>query len=216
MLQYTSIILLILTAVGLRWLWRREGVGKRKDIRLFWRELRGEIATLRREGLRSDPALRLRVTYRLALLSFALLALSGLLPLMITGGHLSGWPLILHLLAAPVFALCLAVLALAGGRRLHLNADEWKTEQAGPASIRLLPPRTLVKLSAWAILILGLPVILSIGLSMYPFFGTAGQNNLLLLHGFSGLLLTIVMVFHLFFLRQITGQGRTAADKPAE
>ncbi|MCB0260682.1 MAG: hypothetical protein KDI38_20995 [Calditrichaeota bacterium] len=206
MLQYTAIILIILTVVGLRWLWWREGVGKRGDIRHFWQNLRREIATLRREGLGSDPLLWLRLTYRLGLLSFALLALSGLLPLMITGGHLSGWLLLLHLLAAPVFALCLAVLALAGGYRLRLSADAWKTEKIGAESTRRPHPQTLMKLSAWAILLLGLPVIISIGLSMFPFYGTIGQNNLLLLHGFSGLLLTVVMAFHLYFLQQLLGQ----------
>lgn len=210
MLRYASIILLILTVAGLRWLLRHRGAGPNGGIGRFWQELRGEITALRREGLRSDPALRLRVTYRLGLISFALLALSGLLPLMVTGGHLSGWPLMIHLLAAPVFALCLAILALTGGYRLPVSATEWQPAKNNPGSLPLPPSQTLVKLSAWVILILGLPVILSIGLSMYPLFGTAGQYNLLLLHGFSGLLLTVAVAFHLYFLQQLTGQP--AAD----
>jgi hypothetical protein len=47
---------------------------------------------------------------------------------------------------------------------------------------------------------LALPVILSVVLSMFPLFGTDGQEFLLNLHRYSALLLALVAIVHTYLI----------------
>ena len=55
------------------------------------------------------------------------------------------------------------------------------------------------KISFWLIVLVSLPVILSILLTMYPLFGTHGQEVLLYLHEYSALILVLVVVANFLF-----------------
>ena len=123
----------------------------------------------------------------LAIVLFTTLALSGFLPLLV-GKHLSGVLLVLHVTAAPVFALLLAAWAVLQAHRHRFVAGD-------AAILRSLVQarnfraffgsQTAAKLFFWLALVMALPLIFSILLRMLPLFGTAGQEALLQWHRFS-------------------------------
>ncbi|MBN1392384.1 MAG: hypothetical protein JW947_06225 [Sedimentisphaerales bacterium] len=125
-----------------------------------------------------------KLLYLLALLCFLGLVITGFYPALVRKESISGYWLILHVCFAPVFAVSLAVLAVM-----------W----AGNCSFKNTEPK-LQKLCFWLIVILAVPVILSIVLSMFNFFGTEGQELLLLLHRYGALLLAMAVIFHTYLI----------------
>jgi len=128
------------------------------------------------------------------LIALATLVVTGFLPVIITGGPVSGLILILHVAAGPVFATCLAFLAIILAARFRMQAGEMADK---------------VKWGFWLIVLFAIPLISSAILSMFPIFGTEGQHILLHLHGYSALLLilTIAITYYL---------SQTAAGEPKE
>jgi len=92
----------------------------------------------------------------------------------------------LHCIIAPAFVLGLATLALLGAGRCRFNAS--------PVS------PWAHKLCFWLMLILALPLILSIGLAMFPLYGTTGQRFLLNLHQYSALIFAMLVIWHAYLL----------------
>lgn len=144
-----------------------------------------------------------RSSYVLAMLLAAVLAISGFLQVIITGGHLTGTLLLIHVIAAPLFALTLAAASLLWSH------DQQLSEQDLPVLNGLIRTGTvtgsnglavLARVLYWLMLVLALPLILSIILSLYPLFGTEGENTLIGLHGYSALSLVVVTLLHGYIL----------------
>lgn len=155
----------------------------------------------------STPALLrtlARFFYLATLACVFILALTGFLPVILFGTAVSNFALIVHLLLAPLFALGLTALALFGAERHRFNADDWKQLQRGfrreNFAASQVQPNLWQKICFWLALILAVPVIGSTVLMMYPFYGTSGQEWLLHLHGYAGLLLLAVVVLHTYFV----------------
>lgn len=146
-----------------------------------------------------------RLVYLLALLCFVVLVISGFYPVLVHGEHLSGYLLMVHATFAPVFAGCLAVLALMWTDRCRFDKSDWPFQQElpqqEPTDKQTGTKHQLgQKICFWLIIILALPVILSIVLGMFPLFGTQGQEFLLDLHRYSALLLAVVAVVHTYLI----------------
>jgi len=151
--------------------------------------------------------LRLLV-YLLAVLCFLVLAFTGFYPSLILGEHISGYPVMIHATFAPVFAVCLAVLAVMWSRNCRFVRGDW------PWFERLVQRVTLVgsdampsrstglgqKIAFWLLIVLSLPLILSIVLSMFPLFGTHWQELLLSMHGSIAIVFSLVAIAHTFLL----------------
>ncbi len=151
-----------------------------------------------------------KLIYLLALLCFVVLLITGFYPVVALGESISGYFLMVHATFAPVFAICLAVLAVMWAGNCCFNKSDWPWLQ------RILERVTLVKrvgeepsnkcpglgqkITFWLIVLLALPVILSVVLSMFPFFGTDGQEFLLNLHRYSALLLALVAIVHTYLI----------------
>ena len=144
-----------------------------------------------------------RSSYVLAMLLAAVLAISGFLQVIITGGHLTGTLLLIHIIAAPLFALTLALASLLWSH------DQQLREQDLPVLSGLIRTGTvrgnnglavLARALYWLMLVLALPLILSIILSLYPLFGTEGENTLIALHGYSALALLVAVLLHGYIL----------------
>jgi hypothetical protein len=206
MLQILSLlaflILLILLALDMR----REvlqGTTFRKWLRIQWDSIRSLWET--RRAIKPGNALGVLrgLFYLLTLVLFVILAITGFVPVVLLGGHLSGVLLLVHVTAAPIFALSLAMLALLWAHRQRFSKENWGT-------VKNLVARKKVRRDAlfdlvrricfWMILFFALPLILTIILGVFPLFGTDGQENLVMLHGVSGLLLTITAVVHTYTL----------------
>jgi hypothetical protein len=84
----------------------------------LWRERKRLAPGSTRDNLR-------RMSYGLSAGFLLLLALTGFLPVLFLGGHLSGALLIIHVTVAPLFALCLSALALLWAHRLRFDEADW-------------------------------------------------------------------------------------------
>ncbi len=157
-----------------------------------------------------------KLVFLLALFCFAVLAVTGFVPPLILGKAISGWWLVIHATFAPVFAACVAILAVmwADNSRLDKNYWPWLNRV-----LRRLPQSNTPvekyelgrKICFWLILFLALPVMLSAVLSMFPLFGTYGQELLLVLHRYSTLSLALFSIAWLY-LAAMTEMQKNAAS----
>ncbi len=154
-----------------------------------------------------------KLVYLLALLCFIVLAVTGFFPLLALDKHISGYSVMIHATFAPVFAICLAVLAVMWARNCRFARGDW------PWFERIVQRVTLVKsaeeeapnessclgqkIAFWLIISLALPLILSIVLSMFPLFGTHWQELLLSMHRYTALVFALVAIVHTYLLIRI-------------
>jgi cytochrome b subunit of formate dehydrogenase len=149
-----------------------------------------------------------KLCYLVAMICFIVLAITGFYPVLVKGEHISGYLMMVHATFAPVFALCLAILALtwAGGHRFVASDCPWlmrllrrMTRLRIPADDRPWRCSLVVyKLSFWFILFLALPLILSIVVSMFHLLGTDWQHQTLALHRWTSLVFAIAVVIHTY------------------
>ena len=151
-----------------------------------------------------------KLVYLLALLCFVVLAFTGFYPTIVLGKHISGYLVMVHATFAPVFAICLAVLAVMWARNSRFNGSEWPWFQRFVRRITLTkstgkeaPPKSSElgqKISFWLIIFLALPLALSIVLSMFPLLGTYWQEILLEIHRYTALLFFLVVIVHIYLM----------------
>lgn len=143
----------------------------------------------------------MRFFYLATLFSVLILAVTGFVPV-IFGQAVVNFALILHLVLAPLFAIGITALALFWAQRHRFNEQDWKQMQqelkGGPRRAALAQPNVWQKACFWLSVLLAVPVIVSTVLMMSPLYGTAGQEWLLHLHGYAGMLLLIVAVLHAY------------------
>ncbi len=157
-----------------------------------------------------------KLVFLLALLCFVVLVVTGFVPPLILGKAISGWWLVIHATFAPVFAACVAVLAVmwADNNRFDKNYWPWLNRVLArqPQSTEM-PARHEFrqKICFWVIIFLALPVILSAVLSMFPLFGTHGQELLLELHRYSTLLLALFSIVWLYLMAMTEMQKNAAS-----
>jgi MFS family permease len=141
-----------------------------------------------------------KLLYLLALLCFLILVVTSFYPVLILKEPIQGYWLMLHATFAPVFAICLAGLAIMWAGNYSFNKNGWPWLQ---------------KICFWLIILLALPAILSIVLSMFPLFGTEGQEFLLDTHRYSALLLALVAIVHTYLIiRTQIGKGTPPCGNP--
>jgi hypothetical protein len=167
-----------------------------------------------RGKIKTDSSLGVlrRMVYLATFISFALLATTAFVPVLLCGGHLTDVFLVIHVTIAPFFALALAGCALLWSHRLRFRSTDWHLARR-LARGQLPDTRTLVQFLVragyWVILLCSLPLMLSIILEMYPLFGTDGLESLIQLHGYSALILLITTIAHAFLIM-------TYAEDPIE
>jgi cytochrome b subunit of formate dehydrogenase len=119
-----------------------------------------------------------------------------------------------HATFAPIFAICLAALAVSWASSHSFNKSDWPwlrdllrrvISLKIPVSESIEPSSQLFeKTGFWLIVFLALPLILSIIVSMFSIFGTAGQNFLLATHRWTALVFAVVAIIHTYLV--IRGQ----------
>jgi len=181
-------------------------------------QLAGTKQTLRQQSIdiannlrqwRSLPAPALvgtlmRFFYLATLASVVLLALTGFLPVIILGEAVSNLALILHLLLAPFFAIGITALALFWAERHSFNNNDLERLRTGhreeESNGSQYDPNVWQKFCFWLSVLLAVPLIGSTILMMYPFYGTSGQEWLLHVHGYTGLMMLAVVVLHTYLV----------------
>jgi cytochrome b subunit of formate dehydrogenase len=149
-----------------------------------------------------------KLCYIVAAVCFLLLGLTGFWPVIVHGEHISGWPMIIHATLAPIFAICLAIIAItwAGQNRFEKGECPWLQRLLRRVTRLALPAQeepcqcaaTSMKVTFWAIILLALPLILSIVLSMLPLFGTHWQDFALAAHGWTALVFAVAVLIHTY------------------
>jgi cytochrome b subunit of formate dehydrogenase len=181
------------------------------SIRRLGTDARASLERLRSfRGIHAaDLVVSLRVLlYFLAAVAVVVLATTGFLPYWIWGPHASGFSLVLHVAAAPVFAVCMTALTLLWAHRLRLDSvdlarlSRTAADSQGEETADTRPGATATanKLTFWALVLLSPLVMGSIILRMYPVFSTPGHQALLSLHLVSGLLFVLVAVIQVVLL----------------
>jgi cytochrome b subunit of formate dehydrogenase len=206
MVRILSIIALVLLLALIALDLRKQAGGK-----MHWKKwLQGQWASAgsvwgrRRAPGSGKPLEVLRgLFYLITLVLFLILALTGFVPMILLGEHLTGALLVIHVTAAPLFALSLAVLSLLWAHRQRFTAEDGEvlrslTRRENVARER--SQRFVQKVCFWLILFFSLPLILSIILGVFPLFGTEGQEALVIWHGLSALLLTVAAIVHSYTL----------------
>jgi cytochrome b subunit of formate dehydrogenase len=144
-----------------------------------------------------------KLAYLVAGICFLALFLTGFGPRILWGAPLAGWALMIHATFAPVFAVCVAFLAASWAWQCCFSSADWNWV------VRLFTFRWKGlladsdlgwKLTFWAMIILFLPVSLSIVSSMFPIFGTHGQEVLFQIHRFGALVLSLVALIHIYLV----------------
>lgn len=146
-----------------------------------------------------------KLIYLLALFSFLVLAVTGFYGQLVRGEEISGYLLMVHVTFGGILAFCLTVLAVMWSEncrfdknyfpRLHkiLNSHcEAEKPQERYELIR--------KFCYWLIVVLALPLILSVILSMFKFFGTDWQQVLAEVHRYIALALVLIVIIHTYLL----------------
>ena len=205
MFQTVSIIALVVTFIGiaLHWLLTPAG-GPRCPVT-------GGIHVLSLLLIEQKSSLLgalKKLCYLVAMVCFLVLAVTGFYPTLVQGEHISGFLMYIHATFAPVFALCLAILALtwAGSNRFVASDCPWLqrllrrvTRLRIPADDRSWRCSVVVyKLAFWLILFLALPLILSIVVSMFHLLGTNWQHLTLALHRWVSLVFAIAVIIHTY------------------
>jgi hypothetical protein len=142
--------------------------------------------------------------FLLGLLSFVVLLLTGFTPLVL-GSRLQGYWLIIHATFAPIFIGCMALLALLGAGQYRFKKEDlnvigtgYKNSETGVC--RLADTGIGTKAGFWLLLVLSLPVTLTMVLSMFPLFGTQGQDFLFHIHRWCGLIFAWIAIIELYML----------------
>ena len=150
-----------------------------------------------------------KLVYLLALLCFVILAITGFYPTLVRGEHISGYLLMIHATFAPIFAICLAILAVMWSGRCRFTGSDWPWFGKLVQRVTLAKSTTQElknesclgqKITFWLIIFLALPLILSIVLSMFPYFGTYWQELLLNIHRYTALVFALAAIVYTYLL----------------
>jgi hypothetical protein len=149
-----------------------------------------------------------KLCYLVAVVCFLVLAITGFYPTLVKGEHISGFLMYIHATFAPIFALCMATLAItwAGGHRFVASDGPWLTRLLRRVTRLRLPADdrgwccslVVYKLTFWLVLFLALPLILSIVVSMFPLLGTDWQHLTLALHRWVSLVFAIAVIINTY------------------
>ncbi len=153
-----------------------------------------------------------KLIYLLALLCFVILAITGFYQRLILDEPISGYLMIVHATFAPIFAICLAALAVmwASSHCLNQNDCPWFQQllrritrlrlPSSDAESGCISSPLLEKITFWLIIFLALPLILSIIMSMFNLFGTHWQELLLATHRWTALVFAVVAIVHTYLV----------------
>jgi len=128
-----------------------------------------------------------KLVYLLAMLAVLVLILTGFGPV-VFGSRIAGWLLMIHATFAGVFVFCMAFLAVTWANAFICKAGS-HTAGCGCSA-----EACLRRAGFWMMLLLTLPISLTMVLSMYPIFGTHGQDMLLWIHRYCTLCFVMVAI----------------------
>jgi len=147
-----------------------------------------------------------RLVHAVTIVSLLVLAGTGWLAAIGIGPALHGWYLIAHCTAGSFFTLSLVITAFLWADACCFEAHDgrWLRGSGGYLLGKECLPAGRFdggqKLMFWVMLVLGLAVLVTATLPFLKWFGTDGQSLLLRCHRYSGLLLILVTIKHVYLV----------------
>ena len=132
----------------------------------------------------------------ITLIELKIMAITGFLPIIFTGEHLSGVLLLIHVAVAPLISISFAVLVILFAHTNRFSESDIELTEGNENKKVNLNVSGKFKLLFWSIALFSIPAMLSIILGMFPLFGTEGQITLLDIHRYSVLIITILVILY--------------------
>lgn len=204
MFRILSIVAFVVSFVWIFKYLKKSGISFKEISNYYFTELKNSCSDLKSiklkslvENLHSIQS----VVYLLTILGFIIMLVTGFVSLLFTGGALTGILLMIHVSVAPLISISFAMLVIlfAHSNRFNDNDITISNENDGKKKITYKDSAYL-KINFWLISIFSLPAMVSIILTMFPLFGTEGQINLLEIHRYSVLIISILVIFHIGLL----------------
>ncbi len=150
-----------------------------------------------------------------------LMVLSAMVPVIFVGSPLEGALLMVHITIAPFFLISLMITVLLLIEKQTFTLEDWvyiKNFFSGDKKKKTEGLKTWKKLLIWLFVASSVPAAASILLSMYPIFGTEGQEMLLIIHQYSVLILLLsgMVLFYFYFLESMIKPAKTKAKAKAK
>lgn len=140
-------------------------------------------------------------SFLFTILSFIILAVTGFLQVLVTGQHLGGILLIIHVTIAPVFVLSVTITVLLMVHKMRFNYNDLETFKNRSAKTwDEAKVNIFKKIDFWMAFTMVIPAILAIILMMFPLFGTYGQEQLLDIHRYSTLILFLLFQHQIYII----------------
>lgn len=155
-----------------------------------------------------------KLAFLLALAAFVVLLITGFIPMWL-GGHIGGYWLMLHVVAAAAFAIGAAVVAVLAAKEYAFSRQDlsqiaalWRQRKQRRVCV-IADSQLTVKICFWLLLPLAAALALTMAFSMTPLFGTDGQRILLMLHRLAALAFSLVALTGLYCLiRQLVRKDK--------
>lgn len=171
----------------------------------YFESLKSSFGELKRSGSLKPSSIisNLKVLlFFIGMICVLVLGITGFIPYIFFGQPLSGFTLVLHASVAPVFGICMTALTLLLAFQHLFNKTDWQVLSGGVTDedvpVGILKYRTAAKILFWLTIVLTPLVMGSIIVSMYPVFGTHGQEMLLIIHRITALFFLIAGIAYTF------------------
>lgn len=205
MFRFLSIAGFLGTLVWLVLALRSESIGFASVASRLYRAAKNIVVSFAHLRSLSSRDFSNRLLFPLTLVCILILTLTGFLPRMTLGHHMSGYLLVLHVVTAPLFALCMVTVGMLWSDKHRFDKNDWSALQAllnkGSKTSKKRVNHLWQKVCFWLIMLLALSLIFSIVSSMYKILGMHDQEFLLQLHRYSALSLVILTTIYTYIIK---------------
>jgi len=198
-----TIVVYILSSIWVFRLVKRNNLSIKDFSNYFWNSLKvswKDMFKLKSMSLNDNLQTIRSFVLLITLLEFKVMAITGFLTIIFTGVHLTGLLLLIHVTVAPLISISFAVLVILYAHTNRFDNSDLSYIKEIEAKRGTLNISGQLKLIFWSIAVLSIPAMLSIILGMFPLFGTEGQKNLLEVHRYSVLMISVLVIFYIGLL----------------
>lgn len=153
-----------------------------------------DLKLLKAQGFLDNLNLIKRIVYLITLFLFLIMVISAFIPAVLFGDSLNGLFLLVHVSAAPLFSIFLAVLVILFAHSNRFNKSD--VDLSNKNKKFNFNQFGYIKITFWLIVLFSIPTMISVILGMFPLFGTEGQLYLLEIHRYSAVIIFFLVILH--------------------
>lgn len=152
------------------------------------------LKLLKSQSFLDNLTLIRRIVYLITLFLFLIMVISAFIPIVLFGDSLNGLFLLVHVSAAPLFAITLAILIILSAHSNRFNKSD--VDLSNKNKKFNFNQIGYIKITFWLIVLFSIPTMISVILGMFPLFGTEGQLYLLEIHRYSAVIIFFLVILH--------------------